>query len=89
MQRITGYLLKVETLINDKETLSDKLAKKQQKWQTSDSKFKERKATFQDLFKTLMAIVTGICRNNEQNSTYAIRISEHEKAILMIDDVFI
>lgn len=89
LQRITGYLLKVETLINEKVALTDKLEKKQQKWMTSDSKFKERKATFQDLFKTSMAIMTCICRANEQNSTWAIRISEHEKAILMIDDVFI
>lgn len=36
-----------------------------------------------------MAILTAISRSFEQNSTWAIRISEHEKAILMIDDVFI
>jgi hypothetical protein len=56
---------------------------------TSDSKFKERKATFQDLFKTSVAILTQICRWSEEHNTHSIRISEHEKAILMIDDVFI
>lgn len=89
LQRITGYLLKVETLINEKVALTDKLQKKQFKWQTSDSKFKERKATLQDIFRTSMAIVTQICRTNESQNLWAIRISEHEKALLMIDDVFI
>ena len=56
LQRITGYLLKIETLINERLVLTDKLQKKQQKWITSDCKFKERKATFDDYFKTLMSI---------------------------------
>lgn len=36
-----------------------------------------------------MAIVTQICHTNESQNLWAIRISEHEKALLMIDDVFI
>ena len=32
---------------------------------------------------------TSICRFDAKNANHAIRISEHEKAILMIDDVFI
>ena len=89
LQRITGYLLKVETLINEKQILSVKLEKKQQRWMTSDSIFKERKSTFNDLFKSRMAILTSICKSDEQNAVWAIRVTEHEKAILMIDDVFI
>lgn len=56
---------------------------------TSDSIFKERKSTFNDLFKSRMAILTSICKSDELNAVWAIRVTEHEKAILMIDDVFI
>ena len=80
-------MLKVETLINERIALNDKLQKKKQKWLTSDSKFKERKATFQDLFRTSLQLITSVCQADEASKTHSI--TEHEKALLMIDDVFI
>jgi glutaredoxin 2 len=89
LQRITGYLLKVETLITERCMLTEKLEKKQQKWNTSDCKFKERKATFLDFFKTAMAVLTQVCRNLETANTWGAVCAAHEQAVLMIDDVFI
>lgn len=43
LNRITGFLLKVETLIKEKGLLLEKLNSKKVKWEQSDMIFKERK----------------------------------------------
>jgi hypothetical protein len=54
LQRITGYLLSVETLINDKAILMKKLQEKQVKWEENDQIFKERKITIGTGLKVAM-----------------------------------
>lgn len=51
LDRITNYLLRVETFIQEKAVLTDKLELKKEKWQASDSKFRERKQTLFDLIQ--------------------------------------
>ena len=54
LQRITGYLHSVETLINDKAILMKKLQEKQVKWEENDQIFKERKITIGTGLKVAM-----------------------------------
>lgn len=51
LTKITGYLLQVETLINEKALLQEKLTQKEVKWLQSDQIFKERKQTLVDLMR--------------------------------------
>ena len=89
LSRITGYLLKIETQLDDKARLTEKLELKKQKWQTTDLRFKERKATYWELFRTSFALISLICRAHEAGSNWSSAVIEHEKALLMIDGVFI
>lgn len=89
LSRITGYLLKIETQLDDKARLTEKLELKKQKWQTTDLRFKERKATFWELFRASFALISLICRAHEASSNWSSAVIEHEKALLMIDGVFI
>ena len=43
IERITSYLLRVETFKQEKAVLTEKLERKGPKWQLIDEKFKERK----------------------------------------------
>lgn len=56
LERITGYLLQVETLLNEKAILMKKLEEKQTKWLDNDLIFKERKTTLRNLLRISMAL---------------------------------
>lgn len=62
LEKITGYLLAVETLINDKAKLMEKLTLKQTKWQENDQIFKERKITLGTVLKVAMELLIDISR---------------------------
>ena len=62
LEKITGYLLAVETLINDKAKLVEKLTLKQTKWQENDQIFKERKITLGTVLKVAMELLIDISR---------------------------
>jgi hypothetical protein len=62
LEKITGYLLAVETLINDKAKLMEKLTLKQTKWQENDQIFKERKITLGSVLKVAMELLIDISR---------------------------
>ncbi len=60
LERITNFLLKVETFKNEKAVLTEKLDKKWKKWQEIDHKFKERKQTLLELMQVGIVILTNI-----------------------------
>ena len=62
LEKITGYLLAVETLINDNAKLMEKLTLKQTKWQENDQIFKERKITLGSVLKVAMELLIDISR---------------------------
>lgn len=69
MERITGYLLQVETLLSQKAVLMEKLQRKQAKWLQNDRIFKERKQTLHDVLRVGAAIVTKVCTALERAET--------------------
>jgi hypothetical protein len=60
LERITNFLLKVETFKNEKAVLTEKLDKKWKKWQEIDHKFKERKQTLLELMQVGIVTLTNI-----------------------------
>jgi len=90
LKKITGYLLRVETLINDKAALMDKLSKSEGKWLENDQIFKERKTTLKETLRIGISLVTTNLKFRESELKDAmLRVGEHEKALFMIDEVFI
>lgn len=90
LDKITGYLLAVETLINDKALLMKKLQEKQVKWEENDQIFKERKITIGTGLKVAMEVLSDLSRQEAANHLGMLqKINQHEKALFMIDQIFI
>ena len=90
LENITRLLLQVETLINEKTLLMEKLEKKQSKWRENDQVFKERKTTLRDVLKIGMALVTDLSRYEGSNESDVYRrLGDHEGALFLIDEIFI
>ena len=60
LERITNFLLRVETFKDEKAVLTEKLDKKWKKWQEIDHKFKERKQTLLELMQVGIVALTNI-----------------------------
>lgn len=60
LERITNFLLRVETFKDEKAVLTEKLDKKWKKWQEIDHKFKERKQTLLELMQVGIVTLTNI-----------------------------
>ena len=90
LENITRLLLQVETLINEKTLLMEKLEKKQSKWRENDQVFKERKTTLRDVLKIGMALVTDLSRyeGSSESDVYR-RLGDPEGALFLIDEIFI
>ena len=90
LERITGLLLQVETLLSDKASLMEKLDRQQAKWRENDQVFKERKTTLRDVLKIGMALITDQTRYEGSNESEVYRrLGEHEGALFLIDEIFI
>ena len=90
LENITRLLLQVETLINEKTLLMEKLEKKQSKWRENDQVFKERKTTLRDVLKIGMALVTDLSRYEGSNESDVYRrLGDHEGALFLIDEILI
>jgi len=71
IERITSYLLKVETLKQEKAVLTEKLDRKGHKWQSIDQKFKERKQSLWELMQVGVITLTEVCKQLEiENLTF-------------------
>ena len=68
LERITGYLLKVETLLADKAALMDDLQKNQSIWQENDQIIQERKATLRRSLELGMTLMNQMAKyeSNEE-----------------------
>jgi hypothetical protein len=72
LDKITGYLLAVETLINDKALLMKKLQEKQVKWEENDQIFKERKITIGTGLKVAMEVLSDLSRQEAANHLWVL-----------------
>ena len=89
MERITGYLLKVETLLEDKASLIDDLQKNQSIWQENDQIIQERKATLRRVLELSMTLLTDLAKCEAcRECDLQLRLGEHESALFLIDEIF-
>ena len=90
LEHITGYLLKVETLLNEKAALVEDLAKNQAVWAENDQIILERKTTLKDALRISSSLLTkkAMCEHTEFTENYKM-MGEHENALFYIDEIFI
>lgn len=65
LQKITGCLLAVETLINEKAQLMAKLDERAEKWAGNDAFFKERKQTFALMHSIALELASDLARQSQ------------------------
>ena len=67
LELITGYLLKVETLLNEKAALVEDLARNQAVWQENDQIILERKTTLKDALRISVSLMTKMAMTTMSN----------------------
>lgn len=72
LEKITGYLLAVETLLNEKNLLTGKLEEKKIKWLENDQVFKERKVTLSMVLKMAMELLMDLSRHRATAHLHAL-----------------
>ena len=89
LERITNYLLKVETLLADKAALMDDLQKNQSIWQENDQIIQERKQTLRQVLELSTLLLTDLAKCDATlECEISQRLGEHESALFLIDEIF-